>query len=205
MNNKVNLIDIVLFRLYYISMVVEDSTRVKDYLTKTKLQTLDYVINPYVGCPNKCLYCYAAYMSSFSKHAEEWGEFIDVKRTSKKINLYKIKNKKVMISTVTDPYNSYEEKSFHLDAAVFGLNYQDRPVENSSENLIRHVTVVSNRPDEMEYRILLNPEDSAPCLIQDFSKNREFELSPEEHGECTLSTRLVCDPENTLQTIIIAY
>lgn len=91
-------------------MVVEDSTRVKDYLTKTKLETLDYVINPYVGCPNKCLYCYAAYMSSFSKHAEEWGEFIDVKRTSKKLNIYKIKNKKLMISTVTDPYNSYEEK-----------------------------------------------------------------------------------------------
>lgn len=91
-------------------MVVEDTTRVKDYLTKTKLKTLDYVINPYVGCPNKCLYCYAAYMSSFSKHSEEWGEFIDVKRTAKKINLFKIKNKKVMISTVTDPYNSFEEK-----------------------------------------------------------------------------------------------
>ncbi len=91
-------------------MVVEDSTRVKDYLNKTKLTTLDYVINPYVGCPNKCLYCYAAYMSSFSKHTEEWGDFIDVKRTSKKINIFKIKNKRVMISTVTDPYNSYEEK-----------------------------------------------------------------------------------------------
>ncbi len=91
-------------------MVVEDTTRVKDYLNKTKLEALDYVINPYVGCPNKCLYCYAAYMSSFSKHSEEWGEFIDVKRTSKKINIFKIKNKKVMISTVTDPYNSYEEK-----------------------------------------------------------------------------------------------
>lgn len=91
-------------------MVVEDSTRVKDYLTKTKLESLDYVINPYVGCPNKCLYCYAAYMSSFSKHSEEWGEFIDVKRTAKKINIFKIKNKKVMVSTVTDPYNSYEEK-----------------------------------------------------------------------------------------------
>ena len=75
-------------------MVVEDSTRVKDYLNKTKLTTLDYVINPYVGCPNKCLYCYAAYMSSFSKHTEEWGEFIDVKRTNKKINIFKIKNKK---------------------------------------------------------------------------------------------------------------
>ena len=91
-------------------MVVEDTTRVKDYLNKTKLKHLDYVINPYVGCPNKCLYCYAAYMSSFSKHSEEWGEFIDVKRTAKKINTFKIKNKKVMISTVTDPYNSYEKK-----------------------------------------------------------------------------------------------
>lgn len=74
------------------------------------MKHLDYVINPYVGCPNKCLYCYAAYMSSFSKHSEEWGEFIDIKRTSKKINIYKIKDKKVMISTVTDPYNSFEEK-----------------------------------------------------------------------------------------------
>ncbi len=91
-------------------MVVIDTARVKDYLTKTKLTTLDYVINPYVGCPNKCLYCYAAYMSSFSKHKEEWGEFIDVKQTRKKINTFKIKNKKVMISTVTDPYNSFEEK-----------------------------------------------------------------------------------------------
>lgn len=91
-------------------MIVEDTTRVKDYLTKTKLAALDYVINPYVGCPNKCLYCYAAYMSSFSKHSEPWGEFIDIKRTTKKINIYKIKNKKVMISTVTDPYNSHEKK-----------------------------------------------------------------------------------------------
>lgn len=91
-------------------MVVEDTTRVKDYLNKTKLSTLDYVINPYVGCPNRCLYCYASYMSSFSKHCESWGEFIDVKLTRKKINTFKIKNKKVMISTVTDPYNSYEKK-----------------------------------------------------------------------------------------------
>ena len=91
-------------------MNIDESCRVKDYLTKTKLEIYDYVINPYVGCPNKCLYCYAAYMSSFSKHSEEWGEFLDVKRTNKKINTFKIKGKKLMIGTVTDPYNSYEEK-----------------------------------------------------------------------------------------------
>lgn len=94
-------------------MVVQDTTRVKDYLNKTKLKTLDYVINPYVGCPHKCLYCYAAYMASFSKHKEEWGNFVDVKYTRKKINTFKIKNKKVMISTVTDPYN-YFEKEFKI-------------------------------------------------------------------------------------------
>lgn len=91
-------------------MIAQDYTRVKDYLNKTKLKSLDYVINPYVGCPHKCLYCYAAYMSSFSKHSEGWGDFIDVKCTNKKINTFKIKNKKVMISTVTDPYNYFEKE-----------------------------------------------------------------------------------------------
>ncbi len=91
-------------------MIAQDYARVKDYLNKTKLKSLDYVINPYVGCPHKCLYCYASYMSSFSKHTEGWGDFIDVKCTNKKINVFKIKNKKVMISTVTDPYNSFESE-----------------------------------------------------------------------------------------------
>lgn len=90
-------------------MVVEDTKRVKDYLNKSKLTTLDYVINPFVGCPAKCLYCYAAYMVGFSKHSEAWGEFIDIKQTRKRINIFKIKNKKVLISTVTDPYNPYEK------------------------------------------------------------------------------------------------
>ena len=91
-------------------MIAQDYTRVKDYLNKTKLKSLDYVINPYVGCPHKCLYCYASYMSSFSKHTESWGDFIDVKCTNKKINIFKIKGKKVQISTVTDPYNNFEKE-----------------------------------------------------------------------------------------------
>lgn len=98
-------------------MVIEDTARVKDYLTKTKLTGLDYVINPYVGCPHKCLYCYASYMSCFSKHKEAWGEFVDVKQTRKRINLFKIKNKKVMISTVTDPYN-YLEKKYNITRMI---------------------------------------------------------------------------------------
>ena len=66
-------------------MIIKE-INVNDYLTKSNLPASDYVINPYVGCPMKCLYCYAAYMVSFSKHEEDWGDFIDVKHTNKRIN-----------------------------------------------------------------------------------------------------------------------
>lgn len=84
--------------------------QVNDYLTKSNLPASDYVINPYVGCPHGCKYCYASFMKRFTGHKEEWGSFIDIKRCDKKINLNKIKNKSVFLSSVTDCYNEIEEK-----------------------------------------------------------------------------------------------
>lgn len=84
--------------------------QVNDYLTKSNLPASDYVINPYVGCPHGCKYCYASFMKRFTGHQEEWGTFIDIKRCDKKINLNKIKNKTVFLSSVTDCYNKMEEK-----------------------------------------------------------------------------------------------
>lgn len=84
--------------------------QVNDYLTKSNLPASDYVINPYVGCPHGCKYCYASFMKRFTGHQEEWGTFIDIKRCDKKINLNKIKNKTVFLSSVTDCYNEMEEK-----------------------------------------------------------------------------------------------
>lgn len=81
-----------------------------DYLTVSKLPASDYVINPYVGCPHGCKYCYACFMKRFTKHEEDWGNFVDIKRCDKKIDLKKIKNKTVFLSSVTDCYNQMEEK-----------------------------------------------------------------------------------------------
>lgn len=90
--------------------IVEHRIYTKDYLTKSNLPASDYVINPYIGCPHACKYCYARFMKRFTGHTEEWGEFIDVKVCQKPININRIKGKSVFLSSVTDCYNSFEEK-----------------------------------------------------------------------------------------------
>ena len=90
-------------------MIIKE-IQTKEYLTKSNLPASDYVINPYVGCPHGCKYCYASFMKRFTNHTEDWGDFIDIKRTEKKINLNKISKKTVFLSSVTDCYNPLEEK-----------------------------------------------------------------------------------------------
>ena len=90
--------------------IIEKEIQVKDYLTKSNLPASDYVINPYVGCPHGCKYCYASFMKRFTGHKEEWGTFVDIKRCDKKINTKKLENKTVFLSSVTDCYNKFEEK-----------------------------------------------------------------------------------------------
>ena len=82
--------------------------KVKDYVTKSKIG--EYAINPYIGCPHECKYCYASFMKRFTNHPEEWGEFIDIKLCDKKINQGKLEGKNVFMSSVTDCYNPYEAK-----------------------------------------------------------------------------------------------
>ena len=90
-------------------MVVKEIT-VNDYLTKSNLPTSDYVINPYVGCTHGCKYCYASFMKRFTGHKENWGEFIDIKKCDRLIDLNKISGKNIFLSSVTDCYNEYEKE-----------------------------------------------------------------------------------------------
>ena len=91
-------------------MITIDSTPVKTYLSKSKIPGFDYVINPYIGCPHKCVYCYAEYMRKFTGHTEEWGDFLDVKECSVPMKPAKLFRTRVMLSSVTDPYNPYEKQ-----------------------------------------------------------------------------------------------
>lgn len=90
--------------------VIEKEVWVKNLVTKSNLPESDYVINPYIGCPHGCRYCYACFMKRFTNHKEEWGSFIDIKRCDKLINGKKLQGKTVFLSSVTDCYNPYEKK-----------------------------------------------------------------------------------------------
>ena len=52
---------------------------VKSVMTKSSLPVGGYSVNPYVGCPHACRYCYASFMTRFTGHTEPWGTFLDVK------------------------------------------------------------------------------------------------------------------------------
>ena len=83
--------------------------KVSNYLSKSNLPGFDFVINPYIGCSHACLYCYASFMKRITNHSENWGSFIDIKLTDKELDLKKIQNKNIFMSSVTDCYLPLEK------------------------------------------------------------------------------------------------
>ena len=90
--------------------MIINAVKVKSIVTKTGVPAGDYVINPYIGCSHKCMYCYADYMRRFTGHREQWGDFLDVKIYDKQLSLRPLNGKKVVFCSVTDAYNPFEKK-----------------------------------------------------------------------------------------------
>ena len=91
-------------------MIVRRIVPVKSLVAPSKLPGTDFVINPYIGCPHQCVYCYAEFMKRFTNHTEDWGDFLDIKRAEKPIDIRKLAGKRIVISSVTDPYNAFEKR-----------------------------------------------------------------------------------------------
>ncbi len=82
----------------------------KNVMTKSSLPTGGYSVNPYVGCPHACAYCYATFMKRFTGHQEEWGTFLDVKYWPPIKNPHKYDDQRIVIGSVTDGYHPLEEE-----------------------------------------------------------------------------------------------
>jgi DNA repair photolyase len=78
-------------------------------MTKSNTPLGGYSVNPYVGCPHACKYCYASFMKRFTGHTEPWGTFMDVKHWPAIKDPKKYAGQKIVIGPVTDGYNPLEE------------------------------------------------------------------------------------------------
>ncbi len=86
---------------------------VKSVLTKSRIPTVPYVVNPYTGCGHGCLYCYATFMKRFTGHSEAWGQFVDIKINAPEVldrQLKRAKKDTVLLSSVCDPYQPIEKE-----------------------------------------------------------------------------------------------
>jgi DNA repair photolyase len=82
----------------------------KSILSKSGLYDSKYSINPYRGCSNSCIYCYAPYIL---REKRNWGTFVDVKINAPEVlakEMHRKKKKNILISSVTDPYQETEKK-----------------------------------------------------------------------------------------------
>ena len=93
-------------------MIIKE-IKCKRALNPCKIKGFDYTLNPYIGCPHGCVYCYARFMCRYRKEKEKWGEFVDVKINIPEVLEEQVKYLRpgvVMISSVTDAYQALEEK-----------------------------------------------------------------------------------------------
>lgn len=93
---------------------------VKNVYTKSQLPAADIVINPYIGCTHRCIYCYACFMKRFTGIEDEWGNYIVVKEWQKNNNK-KLENKTVLFSSVTDPFQPINEKYKNTQKALIEI------------------------------------------------------------------------------------
>jgi DNA repair photolyase len=88
----------------------------KTALVRSRIPSVEYVINPYIGCGHGCRYCYAVFMRKYShlhKRAK-WGDFVEVKTNIAKVLRNELSRKRktatAMLSSVCDPYQPAERR-----------------------------------------------------------------------------------------------
>ena len=174
-----------------------NETQTANYITKSNLPDADFVINPYTGCPHKCIYCYAEFMKRFTGHTgDEWGEFIDIKRSDKPLKKVGA-DSTILVGSVTDAYNPFEKKYKLMRPILEQLAGTDANVEilTKSDLVLRDIDLLSKMKN-IKVGISLN------TLDDDFRKKTEPRASSIERRlsalkdlkEADISTYLFMSP-----------
>lgn len=122
---------------------------VKSVLSKSNLPVCEYSVNPYVGCPHACQYCYASFMKRFTNHPEPWGDFLDVKYWPIIKTPKKYAGKELFIGSVTDPYNPQEEIYGRTRALLTQLQGSGAKISiaTKSDLILRDLELIKSFPN----------------------------------------------------------
>lgn len=116
----------------------------------SKLPASDYVINPYIGCTHRCMYCYASFMGRFTGHAgEPWGTYLEPKQYSSMKLPRNLKGKTILVGSVTDAYNPAEKKYHMMPDILRALSECQAHVEilTKSSLILRDMELLRRIPD----------------------------------------------------------
>jgi DNA repair photolyase len=90
----------------------------KTLIQRSKIPSIDYVINPYTGCVFGCTYCYASFAGRMvGEPITEWGNYLYVKKNAVELARKEVsampehkRHGTLLLSSVTDPYQGAEHK-----------------------------------------------------------------------------------------------
>lgn len=86
-------------------------------------------------------------------------------------------------------YDSMVEKYADLDLQFYGVSYKDK---------YRKCKIVTNKSDELEFRVVLKQEDGEEIVVQDFESNILFAIPPKTKGICEISYRYINNPKDVV-------
>jgi DNA repair photolyase len=124
--------------------------RCKSLLSKSRIPSLDYAVNPYFGCEHACIYCYATFMLKFREAPGPWGSFVGIKENAPEVLAREVARRKpgsVMFGSVCDAYQPVEARCGVTRAclkAFVGARGFDVGILTKSDLVVRDVDVLKS-------------------------------------------------------------
>lgn len=146
-------------------MVRVGERRCKTIMGRSGIGSVDYSVNPYLGCEHGCVYCYARFMSRMGHAGEEWGTFVDVKVNAlERLRAEAPRRRRgvVLLSSVTDPYQPLERR-FELTRGSLQilLEYQFPVVVQTKSDLVLRDLDLLRGFDDCEVGLTITTIDEA--------------------------------------------
>lgn len=181
-------------------MVRVGKRRCKTIMGRSGIVSVDYAVNPYLGCEHGCVYCYARFMSRMGHAGEKWGSFVDVKINALDRLRDEAPRRKrgiVLLSSVTDPYQPLERKFELTRGSLKILLDHQFPVEilTKSDLVLRDIDLLQ-RFDECNVGFTITSiDDKVRCAFEPNASPIQARLKAlKEFSEAGLETYAFLGP-----------